>query len=47
MEYMQSISGRAITMEDGTEIPVPHGKYTEIKNLYLEYAFKKKQVFLP
>lgn len=46
MEYIQSISGRSITMMDLTEIPIPHGRYSEIKNTYLEYAFNRKQVFL-
>ena len=46
MEYIQNISSRTIVMNCQTEIPVPHGKYSEIKNLYLEYAFDRKQVFL-
>lgn len=46
MEYIQKISYKAITMEDLTEIPIPHGKCSEIKNLYLEYAFSRKQVFI-
>lgn len=47
MEYIQSIAYRAITMDDQAEIPIPHGKYKDIKNQYLEYAFQGKQVFLP
>lgn len=46
MKYIQSISGKAITMTDAVDIPIPHGKCSEIKNLYLEYAFNRKQVFL-
>lgn len=46
MEYIQNISYKAITMTGLTEIPVPHGKYSEIKKLYLEYAFNRKQVML-
>lgn len=46
MEYIQSISHRFLTMADQTEIPIPHGKCSEIKNAYLEYAFQRKQVFL-
>lgn len=46
MEYIQNISGKTITMESRTEIPIPHGKCSEMKNLYLEYAFEKKRVFL-
>lgn len=46
MEYIRNISSRTIVMNCRTEIPVPHGKYSDIKNLYLEYAFERKQVFL-
>lgn len=45
MEYIHRISYRAITMENMAEIPIPHGKCSEIKNRYLEYAFHRKQVF--
>lgn len=44
LEYVQSLSYRAITMSDQTEIPIPRGKYNEIKNTFLEYAFLDKQV---
>lgn len=46
MEYIQSISYRAITMEGHMEIPIPHGKCSEMKNKYLEYIFNRKQVFI-
>lgn len=46
MEYIQNISYKAITMENFAEIPIPHGKCSEIKNRYLEYAFSRRQVFL-
>ena len=46
MEYIQSISSKAITMVCLAQIPIPHGKYSEIKEIYLEYAFNRKQVFL-
>lgn len=46
MEYIQQISYKAITMEDHAQIPIPHGKCSEIKNQYLEYSFNRKQVFL-
>lgn len=46
MEYIRKISYKAITMENLAEIPIPHGKCSEIKNLYLEYAFERKQVFI-
>lgn len=46
MEYIQKISHKAITMENLAQIPIPHGKCSEIKNLYLEYVFDRKQVFI-
>lgn len=45
MEYIRNISSRTISMNCQSEIPVPHGKYSDIKNLYLEYVFNRKQVF--
>lgn len=47
MDYIQSISYRAITMSNLAEVPIPRGKCSEIKEVYLEYAFDRKQVFLP
>lgn len=46
MEYIQSISYKAIKLESLAEIPIPHGKCSEIKNAYLEYAFDRQQVFI-
>lgn len=46
MEYIKNISYKAITMENGSEIPIPHGKCSEVKKAYLEYAFNRKQVFM-
>lgn len=39
MEYIQNLSYRAITMSSMTDIPIPRGKYNEIKQMFLEYAF--------
>lgn len=44
--YVQSISYRAITMVSLTEIPIPRGKYSEIKDSFLTYAFRNGQVKL-
>lgn len=44
LEYIQNLSYRAITMSCLAEIPIPRGKYNEIKNAFLEYAFFNKQV---
>lgn len=47
LEYVQTISNRCIIMNSLAEIPVPHGKYSEIKNQYLDYVFNRKPVILP
>ena len=46
MEYIQTISARAIVLTTLAQIPVPHGKAADIKNQYLAYAFRRKQVML-
>ena len=46
LEYVQNLSARAITMSCLTEIPIPRGKYNEIKNTFLEYSFRNRQVIL-
>lgn len=43
LEYVQSISNKFIIMEHLAKIPIPHGKCSEVKNQYLEYAFSRKQ----
>lgn len=47
MEFIQNISCKTITMSDNTKIPIPHGKYSDVKDKFLEYTFRRKQVFLP
>ena len=46
MEYVRNISYKAVTMDSLTKIPIPHGKCSQIKNLYLEYALGRKRVFI-
>lgn len=46
MDYVRNISSRAVSMANLAEIPIPKGKYSEVKNVYLEYVFDRKQVFL-
>lgn len=46
MEYIQNISYKAIVMDSLVEIPIPRGKYAEIKDIYLDYVFSRKQVLL-
>jgi DNA-binding LytR/AlgR family response regulator len=44
LEYVKNISSRMITMSSLSEIPIPHKKYQEIKDKYLEFAFQNRQV---
>lgn len=46
MEYIRSISYKAIILDNQEKIPIPHGKCSEIKKLYLDYAFNRKQAFI-
>ena len=42
--YVRSISCRTVTMASLAEIPIPRGKYNEIKDAFLDYAFRNGQV---
>lgn len=44
LEHIKDISYKAITMSCLTQIPIPRGKYQEIKDTFLEYAFQERQV---
>lgn len=46
LDYVQNLSYHAITMSCLTEIPIPRGKYQEIKDAYLECAFQNRQVIV-
>jgi DNA-binding LytR/AlgR family response regulator len=46
MNHIQSISYRGLQLTDQMEIPIPHGRFSELKERYLEYAFSRKQVLL-
>ena len=46
MEYIANIAARSITMQDGAEVPLPHGKYSETKDRYLSYIFDRKKAVL-
>ena len=46
MEYVQNISSRAVTLTNLVQVPIPHGKSSDIRRQYLEYAFRRKQVML-
>lgn len=46
LDYIQSLSARAVTMSGGAEIPLPRAKYHEVKDAYLERAFQKGRVMV-
>ena len=46
MEHIQSISSQAVTMSCLTNIPIPRGKFHEVKDAYLEYSFQNRQVII-
>lgn len=46
IEHIKSISYKKIEMSGGVNIPVPHGRYSEIKETYLAYALARKLVFI-
>lgn len=46
MEYIRNITAKSITMESLAEVPVPHGRYTTVRDQYLDYAFAGKKVVL-
>lgn len=46
MDHIQNIASRIITMDDSTEIFIPHGKIAEVKKLYFEYVFNRKRLFI-
>ena len=46
LEYVQNLSSRGITMSCLTEIPIPRGKYNDIKNAFLEYSFHDRELML-
>ena len=46
LAYVQNISSKVVTMCNGTEIPIPHGKYSELKDRFFDYFFQKNQTIL-
>ena len=46
MDYIGNLSSKSIVMQNQEEIPIPHGKYSDIKNHYLEYLFDRQQVVI-
>lgn len=43
LEHVQELSYRAVTMSCLAQIPLPRGKYHEVKTAYLEFAFEHGQ----
>lgn len=41
MEYIQSLSKQSTQMASGTKLPIPHGKYTQIKERFLSFLFEQ------
>ena len=46
LSHVKSISFRAAVMSGGAQIPIPRGKYNDIKQAFLDYAFQNGQVIL-
>ena len=46
MDHIQSLSYLSITMSDHTQIPLPRGKYHEVKDAYLEHMLPKGRMMI-
>ena len=46
LDYIQNLSSHSITMSCLTEIPLPRGKYHEVKEAYLNRAFQSGQMMV-
>lgn len=46
LEYIKHLSYQSITMSSSAQLPIPRGKYHEVKDTYLEYMFKNSQVMI-
>ncbi len=46
LRHVQNLTYRVATLADGTSLPIPHGKYNDVKKAYLAYAFEKERVLL-
>lgn len=46
LEYVQQLSYHSIVMSCGADIPLPRGKYREIKDVFLKYSFKRQDIML-
>ena len=46
LDYVQNLSHRSITMSGLTEIPLPRGKYPEVRDAYLEHMCRVGQIMV-
>ena len=46
LDYIQNLSSHSITMSCLAEIPLPRGKYHEVKEAYLNHAFQSGQIMV-
>lgn len=46
LEYVKQLTYQAVTMACMTRLPIPRGKYQEVKDIYLEYMFRNRQVII-
>ena len=46
LEHIQTITPKTLIMSSRAELPIPRGRFNDIKDAYLEHAFQKEQVFL-
>lgn len=46
LAHVHQLSYQAITMASQAQIPLPRGKYQEVKDAYLAFAFQNEQVLL-
>lgn len=43
LDCVQTLSPRSVIMLSGAEIPLPRGKYNEVKDAFLAHAFRERQ----
>lgn len=46
LEHIKHLSYKSVTTTSMVQLPIPRGKYHEVKDAYLEYMFKKNQVMI-
>lgn len=46
LEHIDSLSYKSMLMHSGAEIPIPRGKFQELRATYLEYAFRNRRVMI-